>query len=83
MGLTSVKRGFVEDKSILNVISTIAHHCHSGILTCGQLLKVYQLNSFGFDHRPHWIGQQVHQSIYAVPLVVTNCTYKQERGKNI
>lgn len=73
--LTSVKRGFVEDQSVLNVVAAVAHYGHSGILTSRQLFKVDQLNGFCFDHGPLRIRQQIHQSVNTVPLVVTNSTW--------
>lgn len=76
--LTSVKRGFVEDQSIFNVVAAVAHHGHGSVLTGGQFLKVNQLDSFCFDHGPLRIRQQVHQSVDSVPLVVANSTWTQE-----
>ena len=41
---TPVNRGFVKDQSILNVIATVAHNSHSGILASWDLVKLNQVN---------------------------------------
>lgn len=75
---TSVQWGFVEDQSVLDIIATVAHHSHGGVLTSRQLLKINQLNGFCFDHRPLRIGQQVHQGVDAVSLVVADSPWREE-----
>lgn len=77
--LTSVKRGLVENQSVLDVVAAVAHHSHRGVLTRWQLLKVNQFDGFRFDHRPLRIHQQVHQRVDAVPLVVADGSWKDER----
>lgn len=75
--LTSVQRGLVQDQSVLNVIAAVAHHGHGGVLSSRQLLKLDNLDGFGFHHGPLRIGQQVHQSVDAVPLVVANGAWRE------
>lgn len=73
---TSVKRGFVEDQGVLNVVSAVAHHGHSCILAGGEFLKIDDLDGFGFHHGPLRVGQQVHQRVDTIPLVVANSTWE-------
>lgn len=76
--LTSVQRGLVQNQSIFNVIATVAHHGHGGVLSSRQLLKFNNLNGFGFHHRPLRICQQVHKSVDAISLVVADSTWKKD-----
>lgn len=76
--LTSVKRGFVEDQSVLNVVAAVAHHSHGGVLPSRQLLKVNNLNGFCFHHWLLRVRQQVHQSVDTIPLVVANSTWRKK-----
>lgn len=72
--LTSVKGGLIKDQSVLNIIATVAHHGHGGVLPGRQLLKLDNLYGFRFHHRPLRIRQQVHQRVNAIPLIVANST---------
>lgn len=73
--VTSIQRSFVEDQSVLNIISAVAHHSHSCILAGRELLKIDDLDGFGFHHGPLRISQQVHQRVDTIPLVVANSTW--------
>lgn len=79
--ITSVQRGLVEDQGVLDVVAAVAHHSHRGVLTRRQLLKINQLDGFCFDHGPLRIHQQVHQRVDAVPLVVADGSWNDERRR--
>lgn len=77
--LTSVERGFVQNQSIFDVVATVAHHSHGGVLSSRQFLKFNNLNGFCFHHWPLRIRQQVHKSVDAISLVVANSAWREKR----
>lgn len=77
--LTSVQRGLVEDQRVLYVVAAVAHDGHGGVLACRELLEVDELDGLGFDHGPLRVGQQVHERVDAVPLVVADGAYRSGR----
>ncbi|RUS73562.1 hypothetical protein EGW08_018678, partial [Elysia chlorotica] len=69
---TSIQRSFVKHQSILNIVTTVAHHSNGGILTCWQLVKVNQFNGLHQERKEKKsIIQGVQQRVNAVPLVVS------------
>ena len=86
---TSVQGGLIEDKSIFNIITAVAHHGHHSVLSRGDLVKLDQVNSLqqrqqlssGWTFHKHFNSLAPGEFNYSLKLSVVNFLLQSQISK--
>lgn len=71
---STIQRSFIQNRSILDIITCETHNSNGCVLTSRQSVKVRQLNRPCLNHGLLRVGHQVEQGVDPIQLVVTDRT---------